>query len=160
IVGDVAPVLRAGDASIDLALHVDQSWLTFGHAERTIAYEGPLSVFAEMSRDKVVALDAGSGDVVLVQAGRAQRVLELVRPPDVGRARFTLARRLDHDAVAVVGYSTSSGDVVAGGLDLGRGEVGPLVSIGSLDALASADACAHDKPTHRFIAEIPIALVL
>src|SRR5262249_8353204 len=79
---------------------------------------------------------------------------------DVARARLTLARRLDGRGLSLVGYSTSTGEVFAGDIDLARAEVGPLASLGRLDSIVETGtyACAGLRASRRFLADIPSAL--
>jgi hypothetical protein len=75
---------------------------------------------------------------------------------DAARTRLTLARSVVGDGLAVVGYSTISGEVFAGALDLGRAEVAPLTALGSLRTLGLAGVGACGRPgTHRFLADLP-----
>jgi hypothetical protein len=57
-----------------------------------------------------------------------------------------------------VGYSTSTGDLVVGDLDLARSEVGPLAALGRIETLTAADApaCAAHAGAIRFLADLVV----
>src|SRR5207249_3154343 len=106
-----------------------------------LEYGGTLSAMLEASGGDVLALDASRGAIVLAHGDVSHTFVRLTRVADVGRTRLTLARRLDAPGVAVVGISASSGDVVAGELDVGRAIVGPLSSLGDWSSLVDAGKC-------------------
>ncbi|MFO0759735.1 MAG: hypothetical protein U0359_24825 [Byssovorax sp.] len=113
---------------------------------------------AEAPGGKLVLLDADKG-MLWVMAGDAQSpALRTIRVPDVTRTRLTLGRRLDGDGLVLVGYSTQSGEVFAGAVDLGRAEIGPLSALGGLGMLR--EPCGDAKGTIRFLGEIPARVAM
>lgn len=111
-----------------------------------------------------VTFDAERGLLWISRGAVRTPVMRLTRVPEVSRLRWTLAARRDGRGPAVVGYSLSSGEVLAGDVDLGRAQVGPLAALGRLETLAEAGtgACAGvgAKATHRFVAELPVKMRL
>jgi hypothetical protein len=110
----------------------------------------------------LVALDASKA-ILWISRGDATTVaIRLVRVADASRTRFTLARRLDGPGLSLIGYSTSTGDVFAGDIDLARAEIGPLTALGRIETIAEAEQgeCQSIKATHRFLAEVPAALTI
>jgi hypothetical protein len=101
-------------------------------------------------------LDADRGALWITRDETAASALHLAHVPDVARTRLTLARRLEGGGLSLAGYSTATGDIFAGDLDLGRAAVGPLAALGRLAALAEAGSCAH--ATHRMLVELPVRL--
>jgi hypothetical protein len=174
--GAVVPILGAGTgAPVDLLLLVGQRRLRAGGgaaalqpfevaSRPTIAADGP--------EGSLVVLDAERGALWLARGDAVAPALHLVRVPDVSRARLTLARRLaggalgpgvwgqspHREALALAGYSTTTGEIFAGALDLGRAEVGPLAVLGRLEAMGEAGTCP--KATHRLLVELPAQLRL
>lgn len=164
--GSVVPILDASPrAPVDLLLVVDKHRLRAGAPGRSflpfdlqskvsIAVDGPDGLLLSLDADKGV-LWASRGDATSV-------VIRLTRVPDVSRTRLTLARRLDGPGVSLVGYSTSTGDVFAGEIDLARAEIRPLTALGRIDSIDMAErgTCQGIKATHRFLAEVPAALTI
>ncbi|WP_437476788.1 hypothetical protein WME75_27020 [Sorangium sp. So ce1014] len=127
--------------------------LPFDHA-------GTIAAAAELPGGDLLAFDAGKRTLLLVTRRATLPVAGLAPVPDVAGARLTLGRRLDAPGLVLVGYSVASGEVVAGPLDVARGQVGPLEPLGSLASLAEIGAgdCGGARPSHRFIAELPVTL--
>jgi len=162
--GSVVPVLDAGPRSpLDLLLVVDKrrlragapgtSFLPFDVASKiTVAADGPDGL--------LVALDADKGILWISRGDAVSVAIRLVRVPSEARTRLTLARRLDGRGLSLVGYSTSTGEVFAGDIDLARAEIGPLTALGRIDSIleAGSGACAGHRASRRFLAEIPAAL--
>lgn len=108
----------------------------------------------------LVTLDAARGLLSLSRGAATTPVMRMTRVPEVSRLHLTLAQRLGARGLAVVTYSTSSGEVLAGDVDLGRAQAGPLAALGRLETIADAGtvACAAVKATHRFLADLPVKL--
>ncbi|WP_441292853.1 hypothetical protein ACSRUE_22870 [Sorangium sp. KYC3313] len=171
--GDIVPVLLApgARAPADLLLLFDASGphgrrglrvragaeppalLPFDHA-------GTIAAAVELPGGELLALDAGRRSFVVAVRQGTFPAFGLARVPELAGARLTLGRRLDAPFVALVGYSVASGEVVAGPIDVARGQVGPLEPLGTLASLAEVGAggCGGARPSHRFIAELPAAL--
>lgn len=180
--GPVVPILAgtgAGtgartQAAVDLAFLPEKRLVRLGGAASSFLpfeYGGRIAAFADGPGGSLVGIDADRGFIVLAApSSRAARtILRIPRVDDATRPRLTLARilrapadRADPGGLAIIGYSTSSGDVVVAPLDLARAEVGPLRPLGSLASLlaASAPSCAPDRLLYRFIADIPIEVRL
>jgi hypothetical protein len=174
-VGSVVPVLerapRAGmgeqarrAGGVDLLLVVDHRRLRAGAGSAFLPFAVPsaLTIAAEAPGGTLVVLDADKGVVWASRGEATSAALRLTRVPDVARSRLTLARRLDRDGLALVGYSTSTGEVFAGDLDLARAEVGPLVALGAVSSILEADsgACRGRQASHRLLAEIPAIITV
>ncbi|XXX72730.1 hypothetical protein WMF30_34280 [Sorangium sp. So ce134] len=171
--GDAVPVLLApgAGAPADLLLLFDANephgrrglrvpagaappvLLPFDHA-------GAIAAAAELPGGDLLAFDAGKRSLLLATRRGTLSVAGLAPVPDVAGARLTLGRRVDAPGFALVGYAVASGEVVAGPLDVARGQVGPLEPLGSLASLAEigADGCGGARPSHRFVAELPVTL--
>ncbi|WP_437323097.1 hypothetical protein [Sorangium sp. So ce381] len=171
--GDAVPVLLApgARAPADLLLLFDASGpqgrrglrvragaeppalLPFDHA-------GTIAAAVELPGGELLALDAGRRSFVVAVRQGTFPAFGLARVPELAGARLTLGRRLDVPGVALIGYSVASGEVVAGSIDVARGQVGPLEPLGTLASLAEmgAGGCGGARPSHRFIAELPAAL--
>ncbi|WP_437521046.1 hypothetical protein WME79_28300 [Sorangium sp. So ce726] len=171
--GDVVPVLLApgARAPADLLLLLDGSGphgrrglrvragaeppalLPFDHA-------GTITAAVELPGGELLALDAGMRSFVVAVRQGTFPAFGLARVPELAGARLTLGRRLDAPGVALIGYSVASGEVVAGPIDVARGQVGPLEPLGPLASLAEmgASGCGGARPSHRFIAELPATL--
>ncbi len=87
--------------------------------------EGRPNVAAEFG-GALVLLDGDRGIVQIARPSGVAPVARLVRVLNVDRARLTLGRNRADGRLAIVGYSTSSGELWSGALDLGSGEVAPL----------------------------------
>lgn len=165
-VGSVVPLLeRAPRGGVDLLLVVDHRRLragTGGAAFLPFAIPSALTIAAEAPGGLLVSLDADKGIVWASRGEATSPALRLARVPDVSRARLTLARRLDGEGLALVGYSTSTGEVFAGDLDLARAEVGPLVALGPVSSILEAEsgACRGRQASHRLLAEIPATITV
>ncbi|WP_437274818.1 hypothetical protein WME90_26590 [Sorangium sp. So ce375] len=171
--GDVVPVLLApgARAPADLLLLFDASG---SHGRRGLRvrsgaeppallpfdHAGTLAAAVELPGGDLLALDAGRRSVVLATRQGAFPAFGFARVPEVAGARLTLGRRLDAPGVVLIGYSVASGEVVAGPIDVARGQVGPLEPLGPLAPLAEigAGGCGGARPSHRFIAEMPATL--
>ncbi|WP_437989476.1 hypothetical protein [Sorangium sp. So ce145] len=171
--GDIVPVLLApgARAPADLLLLFDASGphgrrglrvragaeppalLPFDHA-------GTIAAAVELPGGELLALDAGRRSFVVAVRQGTFPAFGLARVPELAGARLTLGRRLDAPGVALIGYSVASGEVVAGPIDVARGQVGPLEPLGTLGSLAEmgAGGCGGARPSHRFIAELPATL--
>jgi hypothetical protein len=159
--GEVIPILGAGARSpLDLLLVVDRRSLRVGAAGKPLPFEVPAktAIGADGPGGDLVLLDADHGTVWVSRGDATATAVRLTRVPDVSRRRLTLARRIAGGGLAIVAYSDTSGEVVAGDLDLGRAEVGPLASLARLDAVGEAGegACAHPSATHRVLLELPV----
>jgi hypothetical protein len=158
--GLVAPVLTAGGAApVDLLLLADKKRLRLSAASPSLLpFEqgSRVTVLVDLPGGDLAALDADRGVISLVPGALSARpAIRLVRVSDAARTRLTLARA--GAGLAVVGYSTTSGEVFAGALDLSRAEVSPLGPLGSLRTLGLAGVGACSRPgTHRFLADLPI----
>ncbi|WP_438014027.1 hypothetical protein WMF18_24265 [Sorangium sp. So ce315] len=168
--GDAVPVLLAPGAELpaDLLLLLDgpggrrgvraasaraPALLPFDHA-------GAIAAAVELPGGDLLALDAAKRSLLLATRAAALTIAGFAPVPDVSGVRLTLGRRLDAPGLALVGYAVASGDVVAGALDVARGEVGPLEPLGSLASLREigAGGCGGARPSHRFVAELTAAL--
>ncbi|WP_437806772.1 hypothetical protein [Sorangium sp. So ce1078] len=171
--GAIVPVLLApgAGAPVDLLLlfHANEPQGRRGLRVRAGAappallpfdHAGTIAAAAELPGGDLLAFDAGKRSLLLATRQATLSVAGLAPVPDVAGARLTLGRRLDAPGFALVGYSVSSGEVVAGPLDVARGQVGPLEPLGSLASLAEigAGGCGGARPSHRFIAELPATL--
>jgi hypothetical protein len=164
--GSAIPILDASPrAPVDLLLLIDKRRFRVGAGGRSFLpfdIQPTITVAADAPDGLLIALDADRG-IVWISRGDATTIgLRLVRVPDAARTRLTLARRLDGRGLSLIGYSTSTGDVFAGNIDLGRAEIGPLIALGRLESIAEAErgACQGIKATHRFLAEVPSALTI
>jgi len=167
-VGWLTPILGGASGSprpgagafVDLLLVVDKHRLRADGPASFLPFDVPgrFAVAADGPDGSLVLLDADHGTVWISRGAATAPAVHLGRVAEVSRLRLTLARRLDDRGLAVAAYSTSSGDVVAGGLDLGRAEVGPLVALGRLEGMAGAGACPG--ATHRLVVELPLRLRL
>lgn len=167
--GFVAPILTSAATnakpSVDLLL-VDvpekQRLRLLGSSPSLLPFEqgSRVAVLVDLPRGDLAAFDADRAVLSLVPGKEAaQPVVRLVRVYDSARMRLTLARATSGEGLAVVGYSTTSGEVFAGALDLGRAEVAPLSLLGSLQTLSLAGTGACGRPgTYRFLADIPLDL--
>ncbi len=164
--GSTVPILAAGPRGlVDLMLFREP---TQGGLRRRLRAGGGVASFipfaihfqpsigADGPDGSLVFLDATHDDLWVSRGAATFAALHLVSIPDVSRTRLTLAQRLDGGALALAGYSTTTGEIFAGALDLGRAEVGPLVALGRLSELAEAGACPH--ATHRLLVELPVQL--
>ena len=164
--GSRIPILAAGPhALVDLMLFRER---TGGGLERRLRAGGGAASFlpfdvhshpdiaADGPDGSLVLLDASGGDVWVSRGAATSAALHLLRVPDVSRTRLTLARRIEGGALALAGYSTTTGEIFAGALDLGRAEVGPLAAIGQLSDLAETGACP--RATYRLLVELPVRL--
>ncbi|WP_437585732.1 hypothetical protein [Sorangium sp. So ce1000] len=171
--GDTVPVLLAPGATApaDLLLLFDPSESQARRGLRVRAgaeppallpfdYPGVISAAVELPGGDLLALDARRRTLVLAARQGAFPALGLAQVPELAGARLTLGRRLDAPGVALIGYSVASGEVVAGAIDVARGQAGPLEPLGPLAALAEigAGGCGGARPSHRFIAELPTTL--
>ncbi|HEY4116906.1 MAG TPA: hypothetical protein VGM56_03570, partial [Byssovorax sp.] len=112
------------------------------------------------------ALDLGAGATLLfdedyailrVARGAASAVAtRLTRAAVVAPLRLTLARRLDRAGVTILGYRNISGEVWVADLDLGRGEAGPLVSVGRFDG---ATACTGPRALLAVV-DLPTSILI
>ncbi|XYH93452.1 hypothetical protein ACMHYB_37130 [Sorangium sp. So ce1128] len=127
--------------------------LPFDHA-------GAIAAAAELPGGDLLAFDAARRTLLLATPQATLSIAGLAPVPDVAGVRLTLGRRLDAPGFAIVGYSVVSGEVLAGPLDVARGQVGPLDPLGSLSSLAEigAGGCGGARLSHRFIAELPATL--
>jgi len=160
--GSAVPLLLArGRDPVDLLLLVEgrRARATGPAALLPFAPRGRFTVAAETADGLLAVLDTERWNLVIARGASAASAVRLGGVADPWRTRLTLAQRLA-GGLSVVGSSASSGDVFAGDLDLGRAEVGPLVSLGRLDALleAGSGACASAKATRRFLIELPITV--
>ncbi|WP_437566493.1 hypothetical protein [Sorangium sp. So ce542] len=173
--GEAVPVLLApgAKAPADLVLLLDANEPHGRRALRVPAgaappallpfdHAGAIAAAAELPGGDLLAFDAGKRSLVLATRQATLAVAGLAPVPDVAGARLTLGRRLDAPGFALVGYAVASGEVVAAPLDAARGEVGPVEPLGSLASLAEigAGGCGGARPSHRFIAELPVTLRL
>jgi len=165
--GFVAPILTAGGAPagskgpVDLLLLADKRRLRLSAASPSLLpFEqgSRVTVLVDLPGGDLAAFDADRAVLSLVPGASAARpALRLARVPDAARTRLTLARAVVGEGLAVVGYSTTSGEVFAGALDLGRAEVSPLAALGSLRTLGAAGSGACGRPgTYRFLADLPV----
>lgn len=169
--GAIVPILTAGlpsggGAPVDLLLTTGYQRLRLSGGSPALLPQdrgGSLDALVDVPGTGLVALGDASGVILTFMGdGPAREAFRLMRVPDPTRTRFTLARRLDGSGLALVGYSTSSSEVFAGALDLGRAEVGPLRALGSLGSLAEGGlpVCRGARLSHRFLAEIPVLVRL
>ncbi|WP_437292984.1 hypothetical protein [Sorangium sp. So ce426] len=171
--GDVVPVLLApgARAPADLLLLFDASG---PHGRRGLRVRagaeppallpfdnaGTIAAAVELPGGELLALDAGRRSLLVAVRQGTFPAFGLARVPELAGARLTLGRRLDAPGVALIGYSVASGEVVAGPIDVARGQVGPIEPLGTLASLAAmgAGGCGGARPSHRFIAELPATL--
>ncbi|WP_148314020.1 hypothetical protein [Sorangium cellulosum] len=173
--GEAVPVLLApgAKAPADLLLLVDANEPHGRRALRVPAgaappallpfdHAGAIAAAAELPGGGLLAFDAGKRSLLLATRQATLAVAGLAPVSDVAGARLTLGRRLDAPGFALVGYAVASGEVVAAPLDVARGEVGPAEPLGFLASLAEigAGGCGGARPSHRFIAELPVTLRL
>ncbi len=154
--GWVAPILGTG-APINLLLVVGGRRLRAGGGPTAFVpfdVPGRLAFAADGPDGSLVLLDPDRGGLRVARGAATAPVALLARIADVSRARLTLARRLAGGGLAIAGYSTTSGEVFAGDLNLGRAQVGPLAALGRLDGMAPAGACP--RATHRLIVELAL----
>lgn len=162
--GSAVPLLLAGGRDlVDLLLLFEgrRARATGPAALLPFTPRGRFTVAAETADGLLAVLDTERWNLVIARGASAASAVRLGGVADPWRTRLTLAQRLA-GGLSVVGSSASSGDVFAGDIDLGRAEVGPLVSLGRLDALleAGSGACAGAKATRRFLIELPISVWL
>jgi hypothetical protein len=164
VVGMVIPVLDASPREpLDLLLALGRRRLRAGAAGSSLLpfdVPGRIAIALDLPDGSMIALDASAGVIWIVRGEATAAAIRMVRLASVSSERITLARRLDGKGPAIVGYSTVTGDVFTGAIDLARAEVGPLVALGRLDTIGEAGegACAGIKATHRFLADVPVAL--
>ncbi|WP_437774702.1 hypothetical protein [Sorangium sp. So ce1097] len=172
--GDAVPVLLAPGAEppADLLLLLDGPGGRRGLRARAGAasarapallpfdHAGAIAAAVELPGGDLLALDAAKRSLLLATPAATLTIAGFAPVPDVAGVRLTLGRRLDAPGLALVGYAVASGDVVAGALDVARGEVGPLEPLGSLASLREigAGGCGGARPSHRFVAELTAAL--
>jgi hypothetical protein len=169
VFGSVAPLLRSpkagGGDAVDLVLLADRRRLPLGASSSRLLpfdYVGAISTMTEDADGGLYALDADKGVLLYARGDAGRPLVRLTRIADVQRVRLTLGVRSDGRGPAIVGVSTSSGEVFVGALDPARAEVGPLEALGNLASLRDGGAaeCRARRPTHRFLADIPVALAL
>ncbi len=156
-----APAAKTAAAPVALQVGSGQLRLrASGEPASFLPFPMPLrsSVAADGPEGSLVLLDADRGVVSVSRGALTSQAVHLTRVADVSRLRLTLARRLAGGGLAVAAYATSSGDLVAGDLDVGRAEVGPLVSLGRLEKISDAGACPG--ATHRVLVELPVRVRL
>ncbi len=163
VLGSVVPLLGAGSREpVDLLLLVDKRRLRVGGGAASFLpfdVSGRFTVAADAPDGALAVLDADRGALWLAKGDATAPALHLVRVPDVGRTRLTLARRLAGGGLALAGYSVGTSELFVGDLDLGRAAVGPLAPLASLATLGEAPgACAG--ATVRLLVEIPVRLRL
>jgi hypothetical protein len=146
---------------LDLLILIDGRRLRAGgSAPAFLPFPAPgrFTVAAEAGDGALAVLDADRGDLWLARGEAASLALHLLRVADVSsRMRLTLAQRLSRGGgLSILGYSTATGEVVAGDLDLGRAEVGPLSALPSLGAMAEAGACP--VPAYRALIDLPVRI--
>jgi hypothetical protein len=157
--GSVVPLLGAGArAPIDLLLLLDKHLLRAGAASfAPFDVSGRFTVAADLGGGALAILDADRASLWLSRSDAAASALHLVRVPDVGHVRLTLARRLAGGGLALAAYSTTTNELVVGDLDLGRAAVGALAPLGSLATLGEPSATCPGA-THRLLVELPVRL--
>lgn len=170
--GRVLPIL--GDRGVDLLLAWDKRRVTLGAASPAIVpfdYNGSFDVgvllpgsTAKSAGPAIVAYDDGRHVFALLQGDASRAVLRTARIPDPTRGKLTLARRLDSPGVALLWYSATSGDVLAGAVDLGRAEVGPLDPLAGLGTLVAGDlaACSAKPagPTYQVLLDVQMPVTV
>jgi hypothetical protein len=172
--GQIVPILTASPSPssplVDLLFLADKRRIRLGASSPALLpfdYGGRVTVFADSSDGALIGLDADRGFVLIAREGQARSILRIARVTDAARTRLTLARKLDPPpgslaSLAIIAYSTTSGDVLAGLLDLARAEIGPLRPLASLASIAEAGSpeCLASRPSHRFLADIPVLVRL
>jgi hypothetical protein len=169
IAGDLVPVLGDAPASpVELFLRVDRFRFDLGkepsRAPVPFAFGPRLAVAAALGPRQQIALDADSGNVVLIKGNVARNLMRAVRVANVTRSRLTLARGVAagkghaSPAMALATVSAISGDILLGELDLERGQVGPLRLAGNLGALDAQPACRPDPRGFRLLADVTVDL--
>lgn len=155
--GQVFPVLTNGAREpVDLLVVVDKLRLRArGGGPVSVRDPSQQSVAVELPDGTLAMLDKQGAAITLSRGALSSQVMRLSRVPGVMHLALTLGR--GPAGVMVVGYSTMSGDVFAGELDLARGEVGPLAALPGLPGLS---ACRADEPAMRFLAELPMRVVI
>jgi hypothetical protein len=158
--GAVIPLLSASPREpVDLLLAVGKRRLRVGAGSSSFLpfdIQARIAIVADGPDGELVALDPDKGIVWIARGDAVSPALRLGRVVDVSHVRFTLGRRAPGGGLVVVGYSLTTGEVVAGDLDLTRAEVGPLVALGGMDTLTEggAPACVASKGTVRFLADL------
>ena len=169
VFGSVAPLLRSSKAgggdAVDLVLLTDRRRLSLGASSTRLLpfdYVGTISTMIEDADGGLYALDADKGVLLYARGDAGRPLVRLTRITDVQRVRLTLGVRSHDRGPAIVGVSTSSGEVFVGALDPARAEIGPLEALGNLALLRDGGAaeCRAVRPTHRFLADIPVDLAL
>ena len=164
--GAVIPLLSASPREpVDLLLSVGKRRLRIGAGSPSFLpfdIAAKIAVVADGPEGELVALDPDKGVVWIAHGDAVSPALRLGRVLDGSRVRFTLGRRTPGGGLVVVGYSITTGEVVAGDLDLTRAEVGPLVALGAIDTLTEggAPACAAPKGAIRFLADLFTSLAI
>ena len=177
LVGSVVPVL--GDRGVDLLLAWERRRALLGSASAALApfeYNGRLSSAvtvtvpgaagakgaAAKGGSAIVAIDEDKRVLVLIQPDASRPFLRTAKIPDPTRGRLVIARRLDAPGASVVWYSPQSGEVLAGAVDFGRAEIGPLAPLASIGTLTDGGlpACSASEkpagPAYEFLAELAL----
>jgi hypothetical protein len=151
-----------GGARVDLLIIMDKRRLRAGGGAASFLpfdVPGRFAVAADGPDGSLTLLDESRGLVWLSRPEGTAPVVHLHRVPEVSHLRFTLARR-PGGGLALAAYSTSSGELLAGDLDLGRAEVAPLAPLGRLETLSRDKTGACAGATHHLLVELPILVEL
>ena len=112
----------------------------------------------------IVAFDDGRRVFAIVQGDASRAVLRTARVPDPTRGKMTIGRRVDAPGAALVWFSATSGDVLAGAVDLGRAEVSAFTPLAGLGALIAGDASACSAkpsgPSYQMLLDVTIPVTV
>ncbi|AKT42009.1 uncharacterized protein CMC5_062310 [Chondromyces crocatus] len=161
--GSVAPILMppGSPEAVDMLLMVERHATRAG--ERSPSFSllgsvGHVAAAALLAGERLLVLDTLKDGLLLSGPDGARVALGLTWLGARLGARLTLAARRDGQGLALVSHATSSGELLAGGLDVGRAEVGPLAVIGQLGSLEESEPCQVTPGSLRFVVESPVVL--
>lgn len=155
-VGAIAPIVAAGNDPIDLLLFVDRGVLrASAPAFSPFTTRSRVHAAAAGPNGSLAFFDADQGLVTLFKDGAHGQAVRIARVTESPPTRLTLGR--SDAGLLIVGYSTQSGEVFAGDLDVTNASVGPLRALGRLDALdvSPAGRCSGGP---RFVANVDAAV--
>ncbi|MFO0589725.1 MAG: hypothetical protein U0441_19455, partial [Polyangiaceae bacterium] len=132
-----------------------------GHLDAGVLLPGP---GGKANAPTIVAFDDGRRVFAILQGDASRAALRTARVPDPTRGKMTIGRRVDAPGVALVWFSATSGDVLAGAVDLGKAEIGAFTSLAGLTALVSGDASACSAkpsgPTYQLLMDVTLPVTV